>query len=344
MFTRTRSRVAAVALTAAALVGASAPAHAADPRPATSNPAAAAAGWLASQLRDGDHFATDFGGTLYNDQGLTADAIIAFAAAGVAGDAGNRATKWLASPAVLSEYVGDGGSTVWAGATAKTALVAQVQGRNPKNFGGVNLISRLKGRMQASGRFTDKSGFGDFSNALGQSIAIIALERIGTAPAKAVSYLAGARCADGGTPVQFEQKDCVASIDATAFAVQALLAAGNKGAAKAGLDYLEAQQADNGGFGTPRNANSTGLAAQALRAGGRIAAADDAVKFLLRLQVKCGGKPVNQGAIRYTGEAFDASTAPRATAQAIPALARVSLLTVSNDGATPESASLACAG
>jgi hypothetical protein len=345
MHTTTRARLRArlfIVLTAAAVaLGAVAPAQAEDGRPGTREPAKAAAGWLATQLVDGDHMAVDFGGTLYDDAGLTADSIIAFAAAGVAGDAGDRATAWLAEPANLSNYVGDGSSAVWAGATAKAALVAETQGLNPSAFGGVNLVNRLLSRLQASGRFTDKSDFGDFSNAIGQSLGVIALKRNGNLPGRAVTFLANARCADGSMPLLFGG-DCTGHIDATGFAAQAFLAAGWNGAATAALDWLESQQASDGGFGSPKNANSTGLAAQALWVGGRKGAAEKALTFIRHLQVYCGGRSVNRGAIRFQGGDFDASTATRATAQATPALAKVGLLEVSDASSTPESAVWAC--
>jgi hypothetical protein len=339
---RLRARVlvtVSAALTALVIAG---PAGAADPRPPTSNPAKAAAGWLASQLTDGDHFTTSFGTDTFDDPGLTADAIVAFAEAKVAGDAGRRATNWLAQPSVLESYIGNGTDTTWAGATAKTALVAQVEGRNPRNFGGVDLIARLTARLQRSGRFTDQSGFGDFSNAIGQSLAIIALSRAGSVPPSAATFLANARCADGGSPVTFDDKPCTSSIDATGFAVQALLAAGRTAAAADEVEFLLANQSSDGGFGSPKNANSTGLAAQALRAAGKADAADKALAFLRHLQLHCGSQPQNRGAVRYTAGTFEPSTATRATAQATGALARVGLVQASSKGQAPESASLAC--
>ena len=47
------------------------------------------------------------------------------------------------------------------------------------------------------------------------------------------------------------------------------------------------------------NANSTGLAAQALLAAGREKAAAKANAFLRSLQVGCGGKPANRGLVHY---------------------------------------------
>src|SRR6185369_9479167 len=88
---------------------------------------------------------------------------------------------------------------------------------------------------------------------------------------------------------------CDNQVDATALVEQALLAVGDQAGAKVGLDWLVSQQKADGGFTDeavktlPENANSTGLAAQALRVGGRTAAADKAVAYLLARQVGCTG-------------------------------------------------------
>ncbi len=132
--------------------------------------------------------------------------------------------------------------------------------------------------------------------------------------------------------------------------VQALLATGQTGAATDGLDWLVAKQQADGGFGDegdqfalPENSNSTGLAAQALRVGGRDDAADDAVGYLLKLQVGCPGAAAQRGAIAYDGTGFDPSTAVRATAQAILGLAGVSLDTLSTAGGNATVPTLDCA-
>src|SRR5690349_1225564 len=65
----------------------------------------AAAGWLARQLVDGERFEVVFDGVAYPDQGLTIDAVLAFAAAKVAGADAAKATAWLARPEVLTGYI-----------------------------------------------------------------------------------------------------------------------------------------------------------------------------------------------------------------------------------------------
>ncbi|NUT92550.1 MAG: peptidase, partial [Saccharothrix sp.] len=260
---RTATAVAAVALSVVMATPATAQ--------TTSSTAEAGAGWLARQLVDGERFEVDYGGTLYPDHGGTIDAVLAFAAAGVAEDNALKATAWLAEPEVLPNYIGDPKDSFYAGSYAKLALAAQVRGEDPTAFGGVDLIAGLTSLMGASGRFSDKSPYpGDYSNGFSQSFAVLALERHGTAPKAAVDYLAGTACPTGGFPLDLEQATCVAQVDATAMAVQALLAAGRVAEAGKAVEWLVAQQQADGGFidvlqkgeaGTTTNANTTGLAA-----------------------------------------------------------------------------------
>ncbi|HEY0639255.1 MAG TPA: LPXTG cell wall anchor domain-containing protein [Pseudonocardiaceae bacterium] len=322
----------------------------------TASPAAAqplpdgtdsAVSWLAGRFVDGNHLETVFGEDSFPDQGLTADAVLAFAGADVAGDAAAAATTWLADPANLAGYVGDGTAESYTGALAKLALVATVRGEDPADFGGVDLIARLQARQAASGRYADLSAFGDFSNGITQALAVLSLHRAGADATAGAAYLAGQQCADGGFPLQLEQPACVSQADATGFAVQALLATGLTDEATAALDQLEAVQAPGGGFadtgqaGSAPNANSTALAAQALRVGGRDEAADAAVAFLESLQVDCSGAAADRGAVRYD-EAGGGDT-QRATAQALLGLAGVGLADLSADGDDPATPSIDCA-
>jgi len=298
------------------------------------DPPGAAASWLAGRFVDGNHLETVFDGTGYPDQGLTADAVLAFDGVGVAQDLAVAATDWLAEPDNVSFYAGNGTTDSYAGPLAKLALVAIAQGADPTDFGGVNLIDDLQARQADSGRFSDLSGFGDFSNAITQSLAVISLLRAGEDAADGAGYLAAAPCDDGGFPLQFEQPTCASQVDATGFAVQAMLAADLD--ASAALDYLEGAQQPSGGFGDSglggvANANSTALAAQALRVGGRTDAADGAVEYLLSLQVGCDGPTDQRGAIRYD-DAGSGDT-QRATAQGLLGLSGVGLFEVDNTDA-----------
>ncbi|MER7850741.1 peptidase [Kitasatospora sp. NPDC096077] len=336
----------------ALLLSAAAPAVADAPAPAghgaaTFRPDAAAAGWLARQLVDGDHLVTVYNGTSYPDQGLTADAVLAFAAAGGSDQAAARATAWLAKPENLTGYLGDGTTSAYAGATAKLLLTAEVRGADPTAFGGVDLPARLRSLLTPSGRFSDRSQWGDYSNAFGQSLALLALQRTPDgAPAQAVDFLVAARCADGGFPVALGQATCAGDPDATALAVQALAATGRTADARAGLDWLTAHQGADGGFATggatTANANSTGLATEALLAGDRFGAGLKGWSRLLKFQQGCSADPAVRGAVAYDASGFNQATAVRATTQAVLGLSGRGLADLSADGARPTAPVLAC--
>lgn len=336
-------------LTRAALVGGLALAvFAATPAAASSPPTHdrgdAAAGWLARQMVDGERFEAVFDGVAYPDQGLTVDAVFAFAATGTADGHAARALTWLASPGITSGYIGDGTES-YAGATAKLSLAVQVRGGDPSHFGGFDLETRLRALETGSGRFADQSAFGDYSNGFSQSLAVLTLDRTtGGAPATAVDFLASSRCADGGYPLLFAQTTCTSDVDVTAVAVQALIAAGRWSDAAAGLCWLVSVQSANGSFSAlgVENANSTGLAAQALQAGGRLAAAAKARTFVRGLQIDCTGTAADRGAIRFKAGQLDPATVKRATAQAVLGLALVSLGHLDATGAQTGDPVLSC--
>ena len=321
---------------------------AASPASATGKPASrpeAAAGWLARQMVDGQRFEVEFGGEIFPDQGMTVDALFAFAATKTANDYGARALSWLARPEILSGYTGDGLTESYVGSTAKLALAVQVRGGNPASFGGQDLLARLRALLTASGRFSDRSAFGDFSNMFGQSLAIITLDRTAAgAPASSVSFLVATRCADGGFPVFFGEATCTSDVDATAIAIQALIAAGQRAQAAASIRWLLSVQGEDGSFsalGTP-NANSTGLAGQALREAGRLVAALKARHYVLSLQSGCATPAGQRGAIAFDASGFDPATAARATAQGILGLSGPGLRHLSAAGSSSGAPVLDC--
>jgi hypothetical protein len=323
---------------------------AAAPALAWSRPAVthgqAASGWLARQMTQRSHFVAVFDGVTFPNQGETIDAIFAFAATKTASGYGSRATAWLERPSVLSSYIGNGTTESFAGATAKVILAAEVRGINPARFGNVNLLRRLAKLLTRSGRYSDHSKFGDFSNAFSQSLAIIALSRAGGATAAAVRFLIASECKNGGYPLDFAQKTCTSDADATAMDVQALLAAGRRGAAVRGLRWLAHVQRKGGGFvalgATVPNANSTGLAGDAFAAARWDRRAASARKFLLSLQLGCSAKASRRGAIAFDSTGFARSTAVDATAQGILGIAGVGLARLSSRGSHRGDPSLRC--
>ena len=298
----------------AAVLGASLVTTAVPASAGTAHRVDAAAGWLARQMADGERLETEFGGVKYPDQGLTIDAIFAFAAARTARDHSDRAIAWLAKPEISGAYLGTDGES-YAGAHAKLVVAARVKGKNPADFGGTDLIAGLKALQAPSGRYSDRSQFGDFSNAFTQSYAVLALK-----DTLATSFLAGSQCPDGGFPVTFETSPCVSDVDATAIVIQALRAQGRP--VRNALTWLESKQQADGGFPSAQggsNANSTGLAAQVIRSAAK------ARDYLRSLQV-CDGPEA--GAIAFDASGFNKANAARATTQAVLGLTGANLATL----------------
>ncbi|XVS60533.1 peptidase [Actinosynnema sp. CA-299493] len=336
------------AVIAAAAVAALAATPAAQSRawaaPTTPDVSDTAAGWLSRQLVDGDHLEN----VGYPDQGLTLDALFAFTAAGVASASADKAAAWLAEPEIIANYLHFGNpAESFAGAHAKLALAVQVRGQDPTAFGGEDLIAGLTALQAPSGRFQDKSEWGDYSNGFTQAFAVLALDRWEGAPRTAVDYLVGTQCLDGGFPLVLEAATCVSHVDATAMVVQALLAVDEDTEAAEALDWLTGVQQPGGGFrdegaAGEGNANSTGLAAQALRAGGRTAAADRAARFLTSLQVGCAADEANRGAIAFDKSGFTQATSLRASAQGVLGLVGVNFADLTAEGGTPAAPVLDC--
>ncbi|MEO7421129.1 MAG: hypothetical protein ABIU87_01900 [Ornithinibacter sp.] len=329
--------------------------------PATStDPALIAAHYLEQQLVASGNLFINFG---FPDYGLTADAVLALDAAGTGQVAAAAATAVLAKDP--NAYTGFGDpAEVYAGSVAKLLNVAVAQKIDPTAFGGVNLVATLQGLEQGTGRFSDVSQYGDYSNTFGQSFALIGLHRAGAGPSSAaVAYLIDQQCPAGGFQLYMSDTGCTddtaADPDATAMAVQALLAAGGgAGAASDGLDYLTSRQGSDGGVGgagltSSVNANSTGLAGQAFLAGGRSAQARLAVSYLEALQYGCSFPAALRGGIAYDSATFasqkeaGATATPsdqdrRSTAQALLALAGTPLGSVTSAGSDAVAPEPAC--
>ena len=360
---RITARLTRAAFAAGLALLVSSPGPAAAQTAAPEQSAMTAAGWLAEQLTDEGVIEVTFEDDTFPDMGLTADAVLAMSAAGVAADAATTATDYLA--AHVEDYASQG-KDEYAGSYAKLLLLATAQERDPASFGGVDLITALQDREANSGRYADKTVTGDdYTNVITQSLGILALQRAtddGPSSA-AVEFLADQQCNDGGFPTTFGTDGaevCTGAVDSTGFAVQALLAAGADEPAQEAMDWLEQQRGPDGGFqGEPvgedqpvTNANSTALAVQALAAGGRDVT--DSLAFLTALQLDCAAPPDSQGAIVFDDAAaraaldeeaaIDVATAARSTAQAVPALVGAGLAEVSGSGAEAAAPELNCAG
>lgn len=294
-------RLGAVALSTVLLTGTAF--VAAPTQAATNDYSSSAAGWLSRQLSGG---LVHNGQYDFDDYGLSLDVFFALDALG---------SRPAAAASVLNAvdddpgaYIGSGTES-YAGATGKLATAVELAGRNPRSFGGVNLVARLQQRVHTAadaqrGRGTDQSQYGDYSNTIGQSFVVRGLSGArSNLSDEAVTFLVKQQCAagffregmdsadftcNGGTAAQ-----SAPSVDATGFAVQALVAARSHGTK--GLDrtirraagWLARVQRSNGSFvgnGTA-NTNSTGLAATALSLAGRHGAAERAGAWVSRRQV-----------------------------------------------------------
>lgn len=297
-----------------------------------------AAGWLNRQFVEGTHLQTDFGGTSYDDPGLTLDAVLAFAAAKTNAVRSAAAIDWLSDPVTAGGYLGTG-SESYAGAHAKLALALQVTGNDPRDFAGRNVITELAALQQSSGRLSDASQWGDYSNAFGQSLGAVALKRAGLSgrATSAAGYLQAQACSNGSVPIVFDQSPCVGDLDATAMAIQAFSATGRNAAATRAGRWLAAQVTKPG----LTNANTAGLAAAALDRTRNGAAADQARTVIRANQQGCSTPFVRRSAIAYSLP-FDAATAPRATAQGILGLAGADLATLTSAGSIKHAPTAAC--
>ena len=245
--------------------------------------AVAAAGWLGRQLAAGN-------GLINGTVGLTVDAIYALAAAGVGGD--QLSASAAAVQASGEGYIGtpDQIAATFA-AVAKVALALQIAGLDPTAFPGTagsrDLLAEIRSVLNADG------SFGSYDDPFLHGFALIALGRTAVgAPAVAVQWLEQQQCTEPSAAGAFGYEGCAtADPDYTAVAVQGLLAAGvpaDDPVVVAALDWLQGQQAAGGIAG---NTNSTGLAAQALLAGGRSEVAAASAAYIGGLQIGCATLP-----------------------------------------------------
>jgi hypothetical protein len=322
---------------------------------ASSDAATAGAAWLSGELVDGA--LPGFAGP---DWGLTVDGMFALSAAQADRPALEAmATAVAAHVRSFNSYDDfDVLGVRIAGATAKLMVAALAAGKDPTDFGGFDLrqetLDLVAGDADPeAGRVRDSGTTPDSSNTFAQAFAVVGLSRTGGVPQPVVDFLLRQQCAAGGfrlVPDQASSCDEATDPDSTSMAVQALLAAdkagmtGAKAAADEGAAWLvKIQQADGsfGGSGPTEapNANSTGLAAQALAATGHAAEAGKAAAYLLAHQLtaaNAGAAGAELGAVAYDDAALAGAVAGgidefardqwrRATAQAVLGLAMVPL-------------------
>jgi hypothetical protein len=274
---------------------------------AVASPPGDALSWIEAELADnGGTLPSSFDATV-TDWGLTLDAVIALhlggRGTGAAATAAVDAFALAPGDYVTGEAFGDAGSA-YAGPIGKSLYALGLLGEDVNAVGAVDIEALSRAAIvdagDFAGRFSDVSGFGDFSNGFGQAFNVMGLAMTdGGVPAPAVEFLLDQQCPAGGFRLTYEttagcEGDDETDTDATALAVSALLAVDPTPAVVAALDaatgWLLAAQDASGGFGgtgptASPNANTTGLAAKALRAVGELDAARDAANFVAALQL-----------------------------------------------------------
>lgn len=311
------------ALTLTGCSSADAPEEAGTTAPA---PEVSTSEWLAGQAGEDGLFVAEFDGQSFPDPGLTADAVLALSATGDDA-AATRFAQALANPEVVLTYVGDGASGFYVGSAAKLAATLTVAGLDPVELTGRDLLAELAAREGSSGRFTDL-GETDYSQTVSQSWAVLALSQAGDAPAAAVDFLAAQQCDGAGYPAALADAPtgtCDADVDATGFAVSALVAAGvpaEDPRVSGAVEWLqESAQTDDDGQHwlsaepVAPSVNSTAVAVLGLHDAG---ADDEAARAWLDAQVVTSGDDAG---------AFTVADVPdaRATAQALLALSPTGL-------------------
>jgi len=287
--------------------------------------------WLRARQSPDGGFAGDSGGA--GDPSATIEAIFA----GVAG--GEDPAAWAQGGNTPISFLESKANSALAkpGDNAKLILAVVAAKRNPRSFGGVDLVASLEAKLDSSGVY----GGAKTGTVFEQALAILALKATRRSiPASAVNWLVGAQLGDGSWSWNGDTTPGSGDSNTTALAVQALVAAGGHEAAVSkarvvtALEYLHGIQNKDGGFpyqkpsaqGTDTDANSTAYAIQAIiAAGGDPAGADWTVggntplSALAACQLKSGA---------FTWQIAAPADNFLATTQAVPALARKAILDV----------------
>jgi hypothetical protein len=255
-----------MAVLAALLAGALPVLAAADPT--------AALDYVASQQNPDGGFGSGFSPD--STISSTADALLAIVAAGADpatfDQEGNTPVTYLAANAPAAASAGD---------LAKLIMAAIAAGENPRAFGGVDSVAKLEALAGASGRIG-----GETDTFVSHTLAVLALASAGRpVPAASIDYVTAAQ-QEGGSWAWDGTAGTAGDTNTTAFAVQALIAAGEAASSDEvsnALAYYKGIQNDDGGwpyqnpsdFGTATDANSTAVAIQAILAAGQDPAGAD---------------------------------------------------------------------
>lgn len=270
--------------------------------------------WLrAQQLPDGGF--PGFDGE--SDPSTTADAVVALLAAGVRIE--DMAPDGSDPLDFLRQHVDTYGAST--GGAAKLALAVLAAGRDPRQFGGVDLIARIEAAYDEETGLYDPQLFVD-AYAL---MAVSAATSPPQVPQAAIDALLSRQIADGSWAWDGNTTPGAGDSNTTALVLQALVAAGlprDHQALQHALQYLASVQAPDGSFAyqpgsepLTGDANSTALAVQAI-----LAAGEDPNSSRWRYALDALARFKNpSGALRWRDDVPDDNML--ATLQAIPALA-----------------------
>jgi hypothetical protein len=207
--------------------------------------------------------------------GSTADTVLAIVAAG-----GDLAAFDQDGNTPLTYLEANASSAASAGDLAKLILAAIAAGENPRTLGGVDSVAKLESLSGTGGRIG-----GEADTFISHTLAVLALASAQRPIQAAVEYIRNAQ-QENGSWAWDGTAETAGDTNTTAFAVQALVAAGEDPAGDVvgnALAYYKGIQNEDGGwpyqnpseYGTATDANSTAVTIQAIIAAGQDPAGAD---------------------------------------------------------------------